>query len=696
LAAEAKALDRERAKTEKKLRVQRINTKRQLQGVAVRRQQIIRHFKNFRLQAAQTMKKEKIRAATELARQEAKETAELKIRADRRRKLVEKSRVILAKAAAALVKMKDEAGKRFKHEHTELSNIHRHEAANAKRILTKLHNAKIAEAEMVLKYKEQERKILRESKASAAEHRKHLAHLRARETRMSREKFGNQMKLKHVRTRVSELLRQIKVKRQEAAHKVEELSKAAADLVRLGDEIHHRKMEGIALEGDIKRATHELVHLRKNGVGLSNELSEEMKKVAREAKEENLKLVKLGHKLAHLRTLNAPIKHKEAVVSKHIKQAKKEEAAIRSGEINAERKFRKMHGKEVQEAKKLRSRKSKIATTKMEITAEQRHLASSAKVLQQEKLKELALKESVLVVGKKSKSLAMRVARLSTQLQKGKSDVEHVAHRLKHARAELRHIFEIEKVQHQHGHSFFEKYLRKKVRTRQLFKKWQATERQNQQLLKPGKHKLRKGTLQVLVHRLTLSRDRQGVLAATARRQRKKIESHIAKLLKTLDDDELNMKRYLSFQQAHKEGLERIRAKEYHARLMIKMETRKIGKLRKLESKFIKLHTGKKAVKSRKVLNVKMVKLLNKEKSLEANMKKLRTENDRVRKRCTEEARELTSDNKNMQKDILGAYGKVSHINKAIASLKQKLLANGYSKKALKKLLHAKRHSTTR
>lgn len=692
LAAEAETLDRERAKTEKMLRVQRINTKRQLQGIAARRQQITRHFKSLRVQAAQTMKNEKVRAATELARQEAKETEELKTRADRRRKLVEKSRMILAKAAATLVKMKDEAGKRLKHERTELSNMHRREAAKAKRILGKLQNATTAEAEMVLKHKEKEREILRESKASAAEHTNRLAHLRAREARRSHEKLGNQVKLKHVRARVSELLRQIKVKRQEAAHRVEELSKAAANLVRLGDEIHHRKMEGVALEGDIRRATHELVHLRQNGVGLSNELSGEMTKVAREAKEENLKLAKLGHKFAHLRTVNAPIKHKEAVVSKHIKKAKKEEAAIQRGEIKAERKFRKIHGKEMQEARKLRSRKAKIATTRMEITAEQRQLASFPKVLQQDKLKEVALKKGVFTVGKKDKSLAMRVASLSAKLQKGRSDVEHVAHTLKHARAELRHIFEIEKAQHQHGHSLMEKYLREKVRTRQLFKKWQAGKRQNQQLLKPGAHKFSNGTLQVLVHRLTLSRDRQGDLAAAARRQRKKIESHIAKLMKKLDYDKLSMKRYLSFQQAQKERLARIGEKQYHAKLKIERETRESRKLRE----FIKLHAGKKVVKSRKVLNAKMVQLLNEKKRLEANMIKIREENGRIHKQYMEETRALTSANVTLRKTIFRAYVKVAHEKEVIASLARKLLASGYSRAALRKLSHAKQHSTKR
>merc|ERR1712137_1396460 len=171
-------------------------------------------------------------------------------------KLVQRSRVIVATAAALLGKMKDEAAKRWKHERIEVSNIRKHKAASKKRILQKLHNTKTMEAEMLSKYKEEVGKILRKSKASVAEYAKRLTHLRAREARVLQEKFGSQTKLTHVHAHVTELLGQIKIKQQEAANRVEELSKAAAKLARLGDTIHHKKMEGMAFEGDMRRAAH--------------------------------------------------------------------------------------------------------------------------------------------------------------------------------------------------------------------------------------------------------------------------------------------------------------------------------------------------------------------------------------------------------------------------------------------------------
>merc|ERR1712137_419119 len=268
----------------------------------------------------------------------------------------------------------------------------------------------------------------------------------------------------------------------------------------------------MAFEGDMRRAAHELVHLRKNGVRLSNELSEETTTVDREAKKEHLKLVKLRHKLAHLRTVNAPLKGKEAVVSKHIKQSNTEEAATERKEIKAERKFRNVHGKEVQEVRQLRSRKAKIATTEMEIAGEQNRIGSYKKELQKDKLKEIELKNTVIKVGKKRKSVATRVAHLSAKLLQGRSHVAHLAERLKHARAELRHMLEIEKAQEHRAQTVRAKYLRNKVRARQLSNILRSVKMKNLRALKLARNKVRNGPLQVLVRRLTASRKKRNHL----------------------------------------------------------------------------------------------------------------------------------------------------------------------------------------
>merc|ERR1712063_222378 len=105
----------------------------------------------------------------------------------------------------------------------------------------------------------------------------------------------------------------------------------------------------------------------------------------------------------------------------------------------------------------------------------------------------------------------------------------HLAERLKHARAELRHMLEIEKAQEHRAQTVRAKYLRNKVRTRQLSNILRSVKMKNLRALKLARNKVRNGPLQVLVRRLTASRKKEEI--RDIRNLRKFIELNTNKAL---------------------------------------------------------------------------------------------------------------------------------------------------------------------